>query len=561
MRKIIVIINWIARQARPYIKSLFIIFIMSFLLSLCGVGMVIASKELIDFAISGMLNQALISGLFLLGIVLIQVFMKAAVSMLSVRVSETMSNNMRERLFLQLTEVKWTEYNQYHSGDIMTRMTNDIGGIVSGIVEDLPEIITLGSGVCAAFITLLIYDPFLAIFALLLVPVAILLSQFIGKRYMKINIKAKEAESKYRSYLQECIEHMLVLKTFCHEKRSCRRLKELQDEKKRLYLKSNLTSVSAGSMMTGGYWVSYLIVFGWGAMRLAEGTTSFGTFTAFIQLVGQIQQPFMGLAQTLPQMFSMAASAKRVMKFEELSKDDNNNLLDIGIRIRNITFDDVSFEYKEGNPVLRNITTEINQGEIIGLIGASGEGKTTLIHLLMSLYKPNEGSISINHWYKTNISLRSMISYVPQGNTLLSGSISYNLSIGCPDATTDEQITALKEADAWEFVSKLPMGLDTIIGERGHGLSEGQSQRIAIARAFLRKSPILVLDEATSALDVDTEQRVMDSIINLQPRRTCIIITHRPSLLEYCHRIWKINEGKLIEQEKHINEVVASEAI
>lgn len=564
MKKIMIIVGWMVKLTRSYLKAFVIIFVFNIILSLCGVGMVIASKELIDAAIGGFWKNAILSGVILGGIILLQVCLKAAVSMLSVRTSQTMSNHLREKLYLHLSSVYWRDFTKYHSGDIVTRLTNDIGIIVEGMVEDLPEIVSLAIGLCASFITLFIFDPFLALFALLLVPVAILISHFIGKRFMEIHLKAKAAESKYRSFLQECIEHMLVLKSFCKEKSSGEKLGELQEECRRLTIRSNRTMISAGSLVTGGYWFSYFTVFGWGAMRLAEGTTTFGTFTAFIQLVGQIQQPFMGLAQSLPQLFSMAASAKRLMEFENLRNESYGNTESIE-DLKSINFDYVSFGYDENKEVLNNVSARVHAGDIIGLMGASGEGKTTLIHLLMSLYEPSTGRIylksSNSRYYIASASIRNMISYVPQGNTLFSGTISENLKIGCPNATEEEQIEVLKGVDAWDFVSKLAEGMHSTLGERGQGLSEGQVQRIAIARALIRKTPILLLDEATSALDMEAERRVLEYIVTLHPRRTCIIITHRTSMFQYCNRVWNLSQGVLSESSDSIKEVAASEAI
>lgn len=564
MKKILVILGWLLKQVRPYLKALTFIFLFNIILSLCGVGMVIASKELIDAAVIGFWENVIKAGVALAGIILLQIVLKAVVSMLSVKTTQTMSNQLREKMFLQLSEVCWADFTKYHSGDIVTRLTNDVGIIVEGMVEDLPEIISLGIGLLASFITLFIFDPFLAFFALFLVPVAVLISHFIGKRFMDLHMKAKDAESRYRSFLQESIERMLIIKTFCREKSSAEKLGKLQEESRRLLIRSNQSMISAGSLVTGGYWFSYFFVFGWGAMRLAEGSTTFGTFTAFIQLVGQIQQPFMGLAQSLPQLFSMASSAKRLMELEDLKKEEKGTS-DTGYNLKGINFDNITFGYEDGKPVLNSITARIHAGEMIGLIGASGEGKTTLIHLLMSLYQPDKGTIYLNNshdkYYKATSSIRSMISYVPQGNTLFSGTLHDNLKIGAPDASEEELIDVLKGIDAWDFVGNLPDGLNTTIGERGQGLSEGQAQRIAIARALIRKAPILLLDEATSALDVEAEKRVLKYIVIQNPRRTCIIITHRASMLEYCDRVWNLSTGHLSEMSFYAKEAAASEAI
>jgi ABC-type multidrug transport system fused ATPase/permease subunit len=526
--------------------------------------MAIASKELIDSAVLGLWRTALAAGAYFIVFIILQIGLQAITSTLTVRTCETMSSNMRYKLFLHLTGVEWVELSKYHSGDILTRMTSDVGIVVDGIMDDLPEIISLCVGLIAAFVTLLAFDPMLAVFAFLLGPVAIVMSYFIGSRFMMIHMKAQESESKYRSYMQECIEHMLILKTFCYEKESGEQIKKLQGDKIYWALQRNRTSVVSNALIAGGYWISYFIAFGWGAYRLYKGTATFGTLTAFLQLIEQVQTPFIGLASTLPQVMSTVGSAERLMEFEKLPMEQYS-CVESGFNIERISMNNVSFEYNENNPVLKNITTEILPGEIIGIIGASGEGKTTLIHLVMSLLQPGKGEIYLQGGHKNsviaNASIRSLVSYVPQGNTLFSGSISYNLLIGSPEATEEEQIVALRGADAWEFIEKLPNQLNSVIGERGVGLSEGQAQRIAIARALLRKTPILILDEATSALDIATEQRVLQTIINLSPKRTCIIITHRPSILNICQRVWKLNNGNVVELSENVNAALAIEAV
>jgi ABC-type multidrug transport system fused ATPase/permease subunit len=548
---------------------------MSAVLSVCRVGVAIITKSLIDASVDGVWKGAIQACIYFGFAILLQIGLKAVISVLSIRTYEDLSNKLRNKLFLHLSKVKWTEYSKYHSGDILTRATSDVGIIVDGIVNVIPEIISLGFGLLASFVTLLIFDPVLAVYAFLLGPIALLISYLFGKRFMNMVEKAQEAESIYRSYLQECLEHMLIIKTFCYEKESGKQISQLQEDKKRLAIRKNHATVISSSLVAGGFWFSYLLAFGWGAMRLFHGTITFGTLTAFLQLVGQIQSPFLGLAGTLPQVISMAASSKRLIELEQLETETQHKVefdIDRGINditikditLEDITLEEVDFAYTQNNPVLRNVTAKIQEGEIIGLIGMSGEGKTTLLHLVMQLLEPVEGKISYHNGKNMNYlaegSIRALISYVPQGNTLFSGTISYNLRIGGPEATVEDIIVALKGADAWEFVEKLPDGLNTVIGERGLGLSEGQAQRIAIARALLRKTPILLLDEATSALDTATERKVLQTITELSPRRTCIIISHRPSILDYCQRIWNLTNGKLVEVTE-INEAAASEAM
>lgn len=570
MKKIWPVVKWIAEKIRTFLVALILIIILSAVLSLCRVAMAVLTKGLIDAAVDGDLQKAVKTGIYFTAAIIIQIILKGAVSLLSVRTQESMSNRIRYRLYRKLIRAKWMEYAGYHSGDIVTRLTSDVNVVVSAIVSEIPEIISQSVGLVASFIALFVFDPVLAVFAFLLGPAAILMSLLFGKKYMKIHERAQAAESAYRSYLQESMEHMLVLKTFCQENESGKQVYRLQENKKRLVVRKNLATVIAGSLAAFCFYLVYLAAFLWSAVRLFRGSITFGTLTAFLQLITQIQVPFLGLSSALPQVLAMTGSARRLMELEELEGEaykeiDDTDLTEVEELI-DIVFEQVTFSYKENYPVLKNITAKVYAGEIIGLIGTSGEGKTTLIHLLMQLLEPSQGRIYFHYEEKSSDkservaiadkiktgknTMRSLISYVPQGNTLFSGTIAYNLKIGNQAATEEEQIAALKGADAWEFVKELSEGLNTVIGERGLGLSEGQAQRISIARALLRNTPVLLLDEATSSLDIDTEKKVLTAVMSQNPKRTLIIITHRPSILDYCHRVWRLTDGKLSEVEQ-----------
>lgn len=564
MRNIVTVSKWLAGQVRPFLILLFIIVGMSALSSLCGVGMAIASKTLIDSAVSGAGRKVIWAGIAFAVVILLRTGLHASVSLLSVRAYEQMSNRIQQRLFIKLTEVEWADFSKYHSGDILTRLTSDVGMVVNGIVHILPGMVSLGVGLFAAFVTLLIYDPTLAILAFILGPTSVLCSRIFGSKMKRLHLKMQEAESSYRSYLHECIQHMLILKTFCYEKESSDRVGVLQQEKLYCALRRNRMGVATGSVLAIGYWIGYFLAFGWGAMRLSGGMATFGTLTAFLQLVEQVQSPFIGLARSLPQVVSMTASAERLKEFESL-RCETRSIVEPNFEVAGIIFENVCFDYEQGNPVLKNISMEVQAGEVVGIIGTSGEGKTTLIRLILSLLKPVSGQTYFYNGHHRrqmiSASTRFLISYVPQGNTLFSGTISDNLRIGCHDTTEDEIIDVLRGVDAWDFIERLPEGLNTVIGEKGLGLSEGQAQRIAIARALLRKAPILILDEATSALDSNTEHIILQTIKNLRPRPTCIIITHRISLLGICHRVWKINNGQVYETNEQVIAIPTSEAI
>jgi len=558
-------INWIAGNARAVLWSLVFIILFDIVISLTGVLTAILSKNLIDSAVKGALERVLLYAVCFGTLIILSLAVKAAVSMLAVRTTEVLANNIRKSIFSKITKTEWIALTQYHSGDILTRLTSDVGAITTGVVDTLPGIISLGAQLTAAFSTLLYYEPMLAVLAFILGPFTVLFSRIWGRKIKRFQVKVQESESAYRSFLQESLENMLIVKAFRLEEKSIETITGLHNARLNWVKKRNVTSVCASIILGLGYWAGYFLAFCWGAVKLSRGTTTFGTLTAFLQLVAQVQGPFMGLAKMIPQVIAAVASAERLIELEALPREREQHklpeVLEVGIKLQG-----VSFSYKKDMPVLEKISANIKPGEIIGLIGPSGEGKTTLIRILLALLKPEKGSITLvtedNKEYMVSADTREWISYVPQGNTLFSGTIAENIKSGCREATEEEIKAAARAACAMEFINELPDGINAKIGENGIGLSEGQAQRISIARAILRKTPILILDEATSALDRESEMQVLKSIHEMKPARTCIVITHRYSALSICSRVFRLNEGKLVEQRlndiKHKDEFIAS---
>lgn len=553
------IMKWMLCQTKLYVLKLLLIVFLGMFISVSGVAMAITSKALIDAAL-GLGNHMLRTGIILAMIILARMVVQAVLSMYETKVYETIYNQLQSKMFYHLTRVEMVEMNKYHSGDIITRMTSDLEQFVDAMVNVFPGFLSVGAGLITAFVALYSYDTILAILAFTLGPMAMLFCRLFSHRLKAFYQNLQKAESAYQSFLQESIQNMLIIKTFCYENESNKQLKQYQKEQLHWILKRNRLSVLSGSIMSVGYWVGYFLAFSWGAMKLSEGVAAFGTLAALLQLVQQVQTPILELAGSVPQFILMGASAERLIEIEKLSQESYDDV-DYTDKKIGITLDKVSYHYEEATPVLSNINMKLDAGEMVGIIGASGEGKTTLIRLLLALIKPKSGNVyyDINHKQRriAGSNCRSVISYVPQGNTLFSGTISDNLCYGKTNASEEEQIEALKAADAWEFVQRLPNGIDTKLGESGTGISEGQAQRIAIARALLRKSQILILDEATSALDSNTEQKIIDTISNLKPVRTCVIITHRLSMLSVCNRIYKIESGQM----KELDQTILNQAI
>ncbi len=549
-KKFIEYLRWIFKTTRGYAKNIITIILLDAFTALTGVAMAIISKNLIDNAVNKALGTALIFAAVFGIIVLAQLGIGAISSVISVKTYELMSNNIRKNMFSRITMAEWLHITKYHSGDVLTRLTSDINNVTTCMVNTLSCVIYLCVQLTAAFATLLYYEPMLAVLAFILGPFTVILSRIWGRKLKHLNKKVQESESAYRSFIQESLENMLIVKAFQMEEQSVGKISQLHSTRLNWVMKRSVTGIVASTTLGIGYWVGYFLAFCWGALKLSRGTTSFGTLTAFLQLVAQVQTPFMGLARSIPQILSAIASAERLMELEQLPLEYSSEQLPTGTTTA-INLQGVTFSYCEKKPVLEEISISIKPGEIVGLIGPSGEGKTTLIRILLALIKPDNGKIELiaedGNEFLVSAQTRDWISYVPQGNTLFSGTIEENIRSGL-DASDQEVESAARAACAIDFIKDLSDGFKTKIGERGIGLSEGQAQRIAIARALLRKAPILILDEATSSLDMDSEICVLKSIQEMSPSRTCIVITHRRTALSICSRILKLKEGQILEQ-------------
>ncbi|UZQ50371.1 ABC transporter ATP-binding protein [Clostridium kluyveri] len=550
MKNILIKIKWIKLQINSFLWYIAAIIIGGVVLSFNGIYRALIMKKLVDSATSSQLTLLYKSlGMLALSIS-IDILLSSIISNGKVRCSVDISNKIQKKLYEKLMNTNWIELGKYHSGDILTRMTSDIDAITNFVVNVIPNIFSFGIQLLGSFITLLFLEPYLAICIILISPMTILLGHFFSKKLKLIYMKLQDVESRYRSCVNESLQNIIIIKTFCREIFNINKIEDIQRERQKLAVDRNNISILSSVVLQVGSWIGFIMVFVFGTFSLAKGTSTFGTLTASLQLVGSIQGPFAALSSLLPQIISAVGSTERVMEFEDLSVD-SYYYIENNIKAANIICKNVHFNYKKNIPLLNNISVNINQGETVALLGSSGKGKTTFIHLLLALINPTKGHLYIkdgSNIEEINASTRKFIAYVPQGNTLFSGTIADNLRFGNLNATDDELKAAAKSVCAWDFISQLPEGLNTTIGEKGLGLSEGQAQRLAIARALLHKAPILLLDEATSALDESTELKVLNTIQSLNPSPTCIIITHRTAVLNICDKIFKIENNNLIEK-------------
>ena len=576
-------IKWMGSYAKPAIPFLIFSIVVNVIFALIGIYNVTVSKSLIDSAISGDSEGTIRWLIVMLVITLISMLSSPITSFMSTHSSTKLTQNIQRKIYQHIQCSDWLEQSKFHSVSLLTRVTSDVSNISSAILGTIPSLVSLTVTLFGSFYTLISWAPSIAFAAVFIGPFLILVGKYFSSKLKDLYKEAQEEDVKYRSFMQESIQNIMIVKTFCMEKVNMHRLIEIQNNKYKIAMRntrlSTMTSMSMGFCSS----LAYFTIFTWGVLNIAKGISTYGTFTGMLQLYSKVQSPFSSLASMIPGLISTIAAAERLMEIEaipvekmadekeldnitslEIALDSISNKVSSNFNKPNIVFDNVSFAYKANNNILNNINLTIESGETIAFVGPSGEGKTTIIRLILSLINPTEGNVLLsegNLVKEINRNYRELISYVPQGNTLFSGSIRDNLKYGNPNASDDEIKAALSHACALDFVNELEDGLDTMIGEKGVGISEGQAQRIAIARSFLRERPILILDEATSALDPETEVNVLKAVRALPTKPTCIIITHRPSALNICNRIIKLEKGNLREVSRESILEVASELV
>ena len=576
-------IKWMGSYAKPAIPFLIFSIVVNVIFALIGIYNVTVSKSLIDSAISGDSEGTIRWLIVMLVITLISMLSTPITSFMSTHSSTKLTQNIQRKIYQHIQCSDWLEQSKFHSVSLLTRVTSDVSNISSAILGTIPSLVSLTVTLFGSFYTLISWAPSIAFAAVFIGPFLILVGKYFSSKLKDLYKEAQEEDVKYRSFMQESIQNIMIVKTFCMEKVNMHRLIEIQNNKYKIAMRNTRLSTMTSMSMSFCSSLAYFTIFTWGVLNIAKGISTYGTFTGMLQLYSKVQAPFSSLASMIPGLISTIAAAERLMEIEaipvekmadekeldnitslEIALDSISNKVSSNFNKPNIVFDNVSFAYKANNNILNNINLTIESGETIAFVGPSGEGKTTIIRLILSLINPTEGNVLLsegNLVKEINRNYRELISYVPQGNTLFSGSIRDNLKYGNPNASDDEIKAALSHACALDFVNELEDGLDTMIGEKGVGISEGQAQRIAIARSFLRERPILILDEATSALDPETEVNVLKAVRALPTKPTCIIITHRPSALNICNRIIKLEKGNLREVSRESILEVASELV
>lgn len=547
-RKNLSLFYWICGHTKPFLPSLIALLLIQSSASLIAVTLTRLHKQVIDAATAG--GGDIRGSVLLYGVgAMVSLLIGILGGVFSAVVNERFAFSIRQRIFSALLRTYMPAVNRYHSGDMVTRLSSDVDTISSGVSEIVPALLSMIVMFAASFYMLAHYDWGLAMFALAIGPVVAVISVVTGRSIRQIQRKVQESESAYRSNLQETVENLLVVKSFEGQQNAEERFSKLRADK--LYWVRRRQKVGAISRfaLSGSFQLGFVIVLGYSASQLAAGAITYGTMTMFFTLVTQIQSPIMGLAQSVPKVVSIFTSAERTHELEKMPLEDDEipQLADgaVGVEIANLHF---SYGKEQ---ILQAASATLHAGQFVALMGSSGVGKTTLIRLIMAFYLPQDGRVelldSAGKRALVTAGARRYMSYVPQGNTLMSGTISSNLRAGRAEATEDEMWRMLEIVYADGFVRELPQGLHAPVGERGLGFSEGQSQRIAIARALIRRAPLLILDEATSALDEETELTVLRHLRASNPRPTCILITHRRSVLQFCDRGLRIRDKGIEE--------------
>ena len=541
-------IKWFNKAVRPYRGSIAVMMLCHVLLTACSIGFVFASKKLVDIAVAVLQGSASASGLWvwasvMICIVLGRIGLNALKTYFQTRTEINLKNRLRRRLFDVLLHLQSDGGAKYHTGDLLNRMQEDVRVVSTAFSSSIPNLLGTSLQFVAAFVFLMILDARLGLLVIVIVPAGIIAGKYITSRIKGLTLDIRKSDSQVQSHLQESLQHIALLQTMEYTQTSGASLEGLQGELYGNELKRVRFSILSRVFISLAFQAGNTAAFLWGVFGISHGTVTYGMMTAFLQLVAQIQRPLIEMSSQIPTVIHAAASIDRIIDLESLPREeiDEPVLLEgtAGIRVS-----DVTFAYPDSTVnVLDGFSHDFRPGSRTAIVGPTGVGKSTLIRLLLSLLKPQGGSIDVYN----NIGIapvspatRCNLVYVPQGNSLFSGTIRDNLLMGNPEATEEEMNKALHTAAA-DFVFELPAGINTQCFEAGGGLSEGQAQRIAIARALLRPGTILLLDEFSSALDAQTETILMERLTSELPDHTMIFITHRDKIIDYCTDVLRLS--------------------
>lgn len=546
--------RWIYQYVRRYWMAMIFYTLLGMVSTVISLGTSLVSRDLVDIITGRQAGEIVRTFCMMIGLNVGTVFFSKISDYISGYLSMKVDAEIKSDIFEKILVTDWESLTNYHTGDLLTRWSSDASNISNGVLNFIPNMVIYLFRFASAFAMVVCHDASFAVFAFLGMPVSLLLSRTLMNRMVDNNKKSAAMGAAMSGFNQEAFSNIQTIKAFDLLQVYQEKLRRLQKEYISMRLSFQRMSMGTGILLSvTGMLVSYS-AYGWGIYRVWSGAISYGSMTMFLGLSGTLTGTLHNLTALVPSAISLTTSAGRLMDIIEMPREDyrQNEQVEafrnrywekgIGLRVR-----EIAYTYQNGTEVFCGASLEAYPHEVVAIVGPSGEGKTTMLRILLSLMQPKEGeAVLCGGREEEEIPLtpsgRKLFSYVPQGNTMFSGTIAENMRNVKPDASETEIIEALKLACAWEFVEKLPEGINSAVKERGGGFSEGQAQRLSIARALLRRSPLLLLDEATSALDVATERRVLLNIMKDESPRTCIVTTHRPTVLDLCTRVYEIRD-------------------
>lgn len=540
-------LRWISKLAAPVAPMLTGAVLCQLVLVGIALCYVYISKSLVDVASGvgeGGARELVLLGCAMVLTILLRIAFQSCISYVESKAEIKIANSLRQREFDKLMHLKSDYRKHWHSGDLVNRMQSDVSAVASSIGRVIPNLTGAVLKFSAAFAYMLVLEARLAWLLVLVIPVGVFGGRFVLRRTRALTLAVREGDGKVQSHVQESVQHLPVIQGLEYGANSSSELEMIQDDFYSKIMRRTRFSIVARILTALAFSLGYAIAFLWGVRGIWLGSVSFGLMTAFLQLVGQIQRPLLEMSEQLPSLFHCSASIDRLMEIEAMPGEEEGEALMMegiaGVRLENL-----SFHYPDGEEMIfDNFSHDFKPGSRTAVIGETGIGKSTLIKLLMSLLQADSGKITLydlkGNCAEASSRTRCNMVYVPQGNTLFSGSIRENLLMGKPDADESQMREALHRAAA-DFVDRMPEGLDSQCFEAGGGLSEGQAQRIAIARALLRPGSILLLDEFSSALDPETEELLLERLNDGSSDKTMIFITHRERVADYCDSILRLD--------------------
>lgn len=549
------VIKWMFTVCKKQFPMMILLVVLNAVYGISSVFFAKFSKSIIDGATQAKdFNIVIKFALCMLFLVAFQMVLNITKNSLSERCSARLEMILKKYILDLVIKKDYQCVTSYHTGDLQNRMFNDVTLVANGFTTIIPESAYFGAKLLSSLIYLIVIDKIFALIFVIGGFTIFFITRILRKTLKKLHKKVQETEGKTRSFIQEILTNLLVIKAFAVDEKVNETTDELQNDNFKARMTKRNFSICANVGLGSIFSIGTVFAIAFGAYGILFKAMTYGTVTAIIQLVNQVQSPFVSLSGIMPKYYNTIASAERLMELDDLpdEKEINKNEIDkdaVYRALKSIEFENITFSF-DRDLILDNTSLSINKGDFVAIMGISGIGKSTLLKLLLGVFNVNSGSIYLNTDNSKifiDKNTRKLFSYVPQGNMLISGTIKDNITFINPKATDDEIAKAIEISCAKQFIDELPLGIETVIGEKGMGLSEGQVQRLAIARSLLANAPVLLLDEATSALDEQTEKQFLTNLKTLD-NITCIIVSHKKAALDICNKSIKIKNGKIISE-------------